>query len=128
MAYGNFVLDKGYNAAGALSKYRCVKYTAAETVGPTTAITERIAGVTQFSVSAAEILKGKGASVRKSGISEVEAGAAVAVGAACGLLADGRVRTAATGDRVVGTCVGHAAGAAGERIAMEVDTNGPLSP
>lgn len=128
MAYGNFLLDKGYNAAAALTKFRAVKFSAAETVTPVTAITDQIAGFAQFSVSAAEILKGKGATVRTQGITEAEASAAIVIGAPVSIGADGRVKTAATGERVVGMCVGHAAGTAGDRIALEISKSGHLSP
>jgi hypothetical protein len=33
-ATGNFVLDKGYRAAGAITKFRAVKFSANETVTP----------------------------------------------------------------------------------------------
>jgi hypothetical protein len=127
MATGNFVLDKGYRAAGALTKFRAVKFTGPETVGPVTAIADRIAGFVQFSVTAAELTKGKGASVRVSGNTEAEASAAIALGADCGIAADGRVKTAAIGERIVGRCVGHAAAAAGDRITLAVNIHGPLS-
>lgn len=131
MATGNFILDKGYNAAAALTKFRAVKYSAAQTVTPVTAITDRIAGFGQFSVSAAEILKGKGATVRIAGITEAEVGtaAAIAVGALCELTADGRVKAAvaASGARVVGLCVGHpSSGVIGDRITLLIDSDGPL--
>lgn len=129
MATGNFILDKGYRVAAGqtISKYRVVKFSAAETVTPTTAITDVIAGVAQFAVSAAELLKGKGTNVRVQGISEVEASAAIVVGAPCGLVADGRVRTATAGDRIVGKCVGHPAGTAGDRISMMIDPQGAIA-
>lgn len=123
MAWGNFVLDIGYNAAGLITKYRCVKYTGnAEEVGIVTAITDVIAGVEQFGVTAAEILKGKGASVRILGVSEVEAAGAITTGTSCQMEADGRVSAAvgASGKRLVGKCIGQPAGAAGDRIAMLV--------
>jgi hypothetical protein len=128
MAYGNFVLDKGYNAAAALTKFRAVKYSAAETVTPVTAIADQIAGFVQFSVSASEITRGKGAVVRTEGITEAEASAAIPVGSLCELVNDGRVRvaTASSGARVVGKCVGHAATNAGDRIALKVETFGTL--
>jgi hypothetical protein len=128
MAYGNFVLDKGYIAAAALTKFRAVKFSAAETVTPVTTATDQIAGFVQYSVSSGEILKGKGASVRQQGITEAEASGSVSVGAVCGMATDGRVKTAATGERVVGRCVGHAATNAGDRIALEIDLNGHISP
>jgi hypothetical protein len=128
MAYGNFVLDKGYNAAGALTKFRAVKFSGTELVTAVTAITDQIAGFAQFSVSAAEILKGKGAVVRTEGITEAEATGAVPVGSSVSIAADGRVKVAATGERVVGQCVGHASVNAGDRIALEISKSGHLSP
>lgn len=128
MATGNFVLDKGYRAAAAVTKFRAVKFSAAETVTPTTAIADQIAGFVQYGVTAGELAKGKGASVRQAGITEAEASAAIAVGALCELIADGRVRTAtaSSGARIVGRCVGHAATNAGDRISLEVDISGGL--
>ena len=128
MATGNFVLDKGYRAAGALTKFRAVKMSAPETVTPVTAITDNIAGVVQFGVSAAELAKGKGALVRVEGITEMEASAAVAVGAAVSAGTDGRAKTAATGERVIGVCVGHPATNAGDRCSVRLTTAGHLSP
>jgi hypothetical protein len=128
MAYGNFVLDKGYNAAAALTKFRAVKWSGTEAVTPVTAIGDAIAGFAQFSVSSGEILKGKGASIRQQGITEAEASAAIAVGALCEIVSDGRVRTATASSaaRAVGRCVGHAATNAGDRIALEIDISGGL--
>lgn len=128
MATGNFILDKGYDAAAAITKFRAVKFSAAETVTPVTADTDVIAGFAQFSVSAAEILKGKGASVRMEGITEAEATAAISVGQLVTLAADGRVTAAVSGDRVVGTCVGHPSTNAGDRISLKIDTSGQIAP
>ena len=130
MASGNFVLDKGYRVAAGqtLTKFRAVKFSAAETVTPVTAITDRIAGFAQFSVSAAELLKGKGATVRVDGQTEAEASGAIALGASVSIAADGRVKTAATGERIVGHCAGHPATNAGDRITLHLTTDGPLSP
>lgn len=131
MAFGNYILDKGYNAAGAITKYRAVQYTDSEEVGPVTAEGDAIAGFAQFSVSAAEILKGKGASVRVAGITEAEVGNAtqIAVGDSVELLLDGTVGKASGGGgaRVVGTCVGHATAnpaVAGDRIALRINLDG----
>ena len=41
MATGNYILDKGYNAAAAITKFRAVKYSAAETVTPVTGIADK---------------------------------------------------------------------------------------
>ena len=128
MATGNFVLDKGYRCAAAVTKFYAVKFSAAETVTPVTAITDQIAGFAQFGVTAGELALGKGTLCRQQGITEAVASAAIAVGALCELGSDGRVRTAtaSSGARIVGRCVGHAAGAAGDRISLEVDMSGGL--
>jgi predicted oxidoreductase len=128
MATGNFVLDKGYRAAGPITKFRAVKFSAAETVTPVTAITDQIAGVAQFGVSATELTKGKGCLTRVMGQTEMEASAAIAVGAAVSAGTDGRAKTAATGERVIGMCVGHPAGAAGDRCTVRLAVAGALSP
>ena len=125
-AYGNFVLDKGYNAAGAITKFRAVKFTAEETVGAVTAITDQPIGVEQFGVSAAEIAKGKGASVRTDGITEMECSAAIAIGALVSITTDGRCKTAAAGERVVGLCT-KATANAGERAAVRLRLPGTLA-
>lgn len=101
-ATGNFVLDKGYDAAVALSKYKAVKFSAEETVTPVTAKTDVVAGVTQFDVATAEISAGKGASIRVMGASVMIAGGTCTVGALAGLMADGSVRDAVAADRVIG--------------------------
>lgn len=130
MASGNFVLDKGYNANNTpITKFRCVRFTAAEEVSPVAAITNFIAGVAQFGVSVAEGLKNKGCSVRMMGISEVEAAGAIAVGVRCQIEADGRVtaEVGASGKRIVGLCVGHPSTNAGDRISMLIVHAGPLA-
>jgi len=128
MATGNFVLTKGYKAAAAITKFRAVKFSAAETVTPVTAIGDMIAGFAQFSVTAPEIAKGKGATVAQMGITEAEASAAIPIGSLCELIADGRVRvaTASSAARIVGRCVGHPALAAGDRISLEIELVGGL--
>ena len=129
MAHGNFVLDKGYRAGSApITKFRAVKFSAAETVVPVSAITDQIAGFAQYSISASEQARGKGCSTRVMGVTEAEATGPVVVGAAVTIAADGRVKTAATGERVVGRCVGFAATNAGDRIALNLTINGALSP
>lgn len=130
MASGNFVLDKGYNAAAALTKFRAVKFSGnAEEVTPVTAITDKPAGWAQFGVSSAEIADGKGCTCRLMGITEAEAAGAIAVGVECQLEADGRVSAlvGASGKRVVGMCVGEAAANAGDRITMLMYRGGGLA-
>lgn len=130
MASGNFILDKGYNAAAALTKFRACKFSGnAEEVTPITAITDKPAGWSQYTVAAGDLTRGKGATVRLMGITEAEASTAIAVGVECTLEADGRVSAlvAASGKRIVGMCVGEAAVAAGDRITMLVYRGGGLA-
>jgi hypothetical protein len=121
MAWGNFVLDKGYLATAALTKYRVVKYgTNPEQVSPVSANTDEMAGVVQYGITAGELADGKDASVRMIGVTEVECSAAITLGTWCTLEADGRVSplVGASGKTVVGKCVGDPSAAAGDRIAM----------
>lgn len=121
MASGNFVLDKGYDTAAALTKFRAVKMSGnPEEVTPITANTDEILGFAQFSVSTAEIAKGKGASVRLMGITEAEAVGAINEGDWVTLEADGRVSVLAnsSGKTIVGKCVGNASTNAGDRISL----------
>jgi len=121
MAWSNFVLSKGYNAAAALTKFRAVKYSGnVEEVTPVTAITDYPAGWAQFAVGASEITQGKGATIMVLGITEAEASTAITVGAMCTLETDGRVSVlvGASGKRIVGRCVGSPAANAGDRISM----------
>lgn len=124
----NFILDKGYDAAAAITKFRAVKFTAEEVVGPVTAIGDMVAGVEQFGVTAAEILKGKGASIARMGSTEMETSEAIAVGDEVAITADGRAQkatTAGVGTRIIGIC-DEPSGAAGERAKVQLDLPGRL--
>src|SRR6267378_3913831 len=120
MAWGNFVLDVGFTPAAACTKLRAVKMTAAETVGPVTAITDDPIGWLQFDLSAADLARGKDASVRIIGVTEAEATGAIGVNVWCQLEADGRVsaRVGSSGKKLVGKCIGSPSSVAGDRIAM----------
>ena len=88
----NFILDKGYDCAAAVTKFMAVKMTGDQTVGPVTAISDIVIGMTQESVSAGDITKGKGAPVAVQGISAFVAGATPCVAGnklALGVLANG---------------------------------------
>lgn len=124
MATGNFVLDKGYAAAVAVVKYRAVKFSAEETITPVTAKTDVVAGVTQYDVASGEITKGKLASIRVEGASEMEASGTCTVGALCGLTANGTVHDAVTGDRVIGTF--RQGAASGGRASVELGLPGNI--
>jgi hypothetical protein len=131
MATGNFVLDKGYNAAAAITKFYAVKFVAGtpQTVTPVTAIADLVAGFAQFGVATTEITRGKGCPVRTAGITEAVATGAIPLGSQVQLESDGRVSAlvGASGKRNVGRCVGNASTNAGDRISLMVDVNGPLA-
>lgn len=122
----NYLQDKGYNAAAALTKFRAVKFSAAETVTPVTGIADVIAGVVQHDVTAAEILRGKGASIAVEGDTVMEAAGAIAIGARVSIAADGRAKTAAAGERLIGHCV-EAASGAGKYCRVHLNINGDLA-
>lgn len=130
MPTGNYLMDKGYNAAAALTKFRAVKFSAAETVTPITAIGDMAIGVEQFGVTAGEILKGKGASVRRGGRTEMETSEAIAIGTEVCITSDGRAQslgTAATGARIIGVC-DEASGGAGQRCSVALNLSGRTKP
>lgn len=109
----NFILDKGYDAAAALTAFRAVKFSGPETVTPVTAATDPVAGVAQFGATAAEIAKGKGGSIAVMGATEMEAAAAIAEGQSVQIAADGRATpaVAASGATIIGRCDEGASGA-----------------
>jgi hypothetical protein len=120
MSGPNYVLDKGYtlsNAGAAQSIYRFMKFATTEnSVLQSTVATAIPLGVCQQRVDAADSVTGNvQVDVRLLGISKVEAGAAVALGAEVSSDTTGRAITAVTGARVAGIAF-QAAGAAGEWI------------
>lgn len=106
-ASSNFVLAKGKNATAAITKKRFVKVdgTDHEGVKQCDAQGENAIGVSLFSVSAAEILKGKGCSVQMQGIAIVEASAALAEGSLVTTGTAGKAEAAASGDYVLGMVI-----------------------
>ena len=123
----NYIQDKGYNAAAALTKYRAVKFSAAETVTPVAAVTDLVAGIVQHDVTAGEITKGKGASIRVEGDSIMEASEAITIGTLVSVSANGRAAVASTGEVCIGICV-EAASGAGEFCRVKLDLPGRLMP
>lgn len=104
--WGNFLLDKGFDAAAAIGKYRAVKLVAtngSEAVTPVTASSDLVAGVSQFGATADEINAGKGASVRMAGVTVWELSGNVTRGQEVMSHTDGTCRAATgAGNRVAG--------------------------
>lgn len=117
---GNFILDKGFDAESVIVKFRAVKAGAtAEGVTAVTVAGEDGIGVEQFGVPTADLTRGKGASVRIEGITEWEAGAAIAREADVTVDASGRCVTAVATNRIWGKAR-QAAGASGNRISVQL--------
>lgn len=118
----NYIQDKGYDAAAAITKARAVKFSAEETVTPVTAVTDVIAGIAIEAVSAGDITHGKGAVIAVEGDVEWEANAALAVGTRVGVVADGRCKSAAAAEPFHGWVVEPTANA-GERARVHLALN-----
>lgn len=132
MPWGNYLYDVGFNLASGqtATKFRAVKLDGnSEEVAGIAAISDDIVGFAQYGVTAAEVLRGKGVSVRVQGVTEAEAAGAIAVGARVQLEANGTVSqlVVASGKRFVGKCVGSPAVNAGDRIALLITSDGPLA-
>jgi hypothetical protein len=126
-ATANYIQDKGYNlkAGEVVTKYRAVKFSAAEEVTPITGATDVPAGIAQFDVSAAELLKGKGVTVRTEGASLMEASEAITIGALVSITSNGRAQVAGAGERVIGIAR-EAASGAGKFASVMLDLPGTL--
>ncbi len=120
----NYIQDKGYNlqAGQTLTKFRAVKFNAAEEVTPITAATDLVAGVVQHDVTAAELLKGKGASIAVEGDTLMEASAAITVGQRVTITANGRAKAAVATEMVHGRCI-EPASAAGKFARVHLSLN-----
>lgn len=102
----NFILDKGYDADGAIDKGAAVKFSAIETVTQCDGEGDNVIGIAVFEVTTDDIARGKGASVRREGAALVvaaddeafDSGDLVAIGAT------GWAVAANAGARVIGTC------------------------
>lgn len=121
-AFGNYLRDKGFDVTGALAQYVFVKGDGSGGVTAITSTSDQPVGVTQFHVTASELARGKGASVRGIGISEIVLGSNCSLGQLAGLLADGSVRVAQSGDTVVGIFASD--GVSGGRAALDINLPG----
>lgn len=125
MASGNFILDKGFTPAAPLVRYRAVKLTGnPQEVVSVAAANDIFLGVVQYAVMAAEIPRGKQASVRLIGITTWEASEAIAIGQQVECDADGRCSVNDEATSPAGLCVGSPAAAAGDRVTVLIYNNG----
>jgi hypothetical protein len=111
----NLILAKAFTAGGAISPYRIVRFSAAETVVQAAAATESVIGVN----TDLTIVSGERVEVMTHGIAWVEAGAAITIGAPVTADSVGRGITAApaagVNNRIIGLAL-DAAVAAGDQI------------
>ena len=120
----NYIQDKGYDAAAAITKFRAVKFSAEETVTPVTAgATDTVAGIAQEAVSAADILHGKGCPIATMGDSEWECSEALAVGVRVTVGNDGTCNAAGAGEKIHGWVV-EPTTATGQRARVHLSLNG----
>lgn len=127
MAWGNFVLDKGYKADAAITKYTAVKFGSDFEHVAQAGAGDRVLGFSQFDVASGDITRGKGASVRIMGITEavVKTGQTFTPGAYVAVDAGGVVKVAGTGDDIIGIALkGVSSSAAGVRIPVLLSRNG----
>jgi hypothetical protein len=119
-AYGNFGMDKGYDADSEILKFRAVTFGAdEESVAPVTQAGSNGVGVSQFDCLTAEIAKGKGVSVREDGITEWELGGTVTRGDRVTVDNAGLCVVASGYDFFWG--VARQSGIAGDRIAVNLE-------
>jgi Uncharacterized conserved protein (DUF2190) len=123
----NIGAAKGKNASGPITKKRFVKLDTAATDGETVkqvdTAGELAYGVALFSVSNAEINRGKGCSVITEGRAVMEASEAIPVGSLVGTESDGRARVADSGDYIMGICDEPAA-ATGNECSVRLEVAG----
>lgn len=125
-ATSNQILSKGFIAAAAITKGRAVKLSGnAEEVTPVTAITDKVAGIAVFDVSATEITKGKGAALVTHGDAVMEAAAAINEGDLIAPGTDGRATVAVATNRVIGMAL-EAASGAGKYFKVQLDLPGTI--
>jgi hypothetical protein len=105
-ATSNYLLGKARKPAAPITKKRFVKQVAdgSDSVTPASVAGELCYGVALFSVSAAEVLKGKLVSVQAEGRAIVEASAAITEGQKVSTDSVGRAKVAVATEHVLGVC------------------------
>ena len=120
---GHQVLNKGFQAAGAITQFRFVELVSGQErqVQQASALNNLVVGVCQETITADDATKGRVANIAMMGVTLVEAGAAITKGAKVRTDAQGRAvalaNTAGTVDQVAGIALDDAS-AAGDWIAI----------
>lgn len=91
----NFVLDKGYVAAGAIPQFRAVKLNTKDTVVVTAAAADMPLGVCQEEISADDATNGRVGDIRLLGITRAVASGVIALSGRVIVGANGKVAAAA---------------------------------
>ena len=124
---GNSILELGFDAAAALTQYTAVKLSANQTVTPVTAEGDLWIGITQFGVTAGEILEGKGATVWMLGTSLIKVGTGgVTLGTVVVMDANGLAVASNTGARPLGIALN--TGVAGDFVPVLLQPGLALIP
>lgn len=124
---GNSILELGFDAAAALTQYTAVKLSANQTVTPVTAEGDLWIGITQFGVTSAEILQGKGATVWLLGTSLIKVGTGgVTLGNVVVMDASGQAVASNTGARPLGIALN--TGSAGDYVPVLLQPGLALIP
>lgn len=97
MAGPNYVLDKGFEAGGAIGRFRCVELGANEVVTQANAVNDPVIGICQDEITSADATNGRVADIRMAGISRCIASGTIAAGDRVRAAADGGVVTLAAG-------------------------------
>lgn len=112
----NLGFTKTYIAGAAVEARRIVKFDGSGNIVECTADTDLMIGVSD---AVGDVASGERIDVQMTLQPEVEASAAIAAGASVSSAADGRAKTAQTGDVAIGFAI-EAAAAAGDIIAVHL--------
>jgi len=105
MSGGHYVLDMSFLASEALTQFQAVTLDTAGTISAADAQGERIIGICQEAVTAADVTNGRVVNVRVLGVSRAIASGTPDPGELVTASADGSLEPVATGDFSVGICV-----------------------
>jgi hypothetical protein len=115
MAGPGYLFNRPFIPSAAITQYRVVKITAADTVTTAAAGTDKPIGVCTEEITTADVTNGRVAAIAQMGTARCIAGAAITAGATVASDASGRVVAAVATNFPVGIAL-QAAAAAGDHI------------